>query len=177
MSGEFDSRKDSHSTKFKQRPQISIKLSFRELFVWELPGLHYFDNMAIITWVKKIGQKRKGTLWVHETPMLEVIFWDPHWQLIYHNNWCPGTSEISTPPKIVVWAHFHVQHGTKTTLVFLTADEAVKNTRVFSFSWLLLPCSVSLLLCSTLQTRKQLFLYPQEARSGLRKLLKDKHQH
>ena len=31
MSGEFDSRKDSQSTKFKQMPQIFVKLSFREL--------------------------------------------------------------------------------------------------------------------------------------------------
>ena len=31
MSGEFDSRKDSHSTKLEQRPQIFVKLSFREL--------------------------------------------------------------------------------------------------------------------------------------------------
>ena len=32
MSGEFDSRKDSHSIKFEQRPQISLKLNFR--VVW-----------------------------------------------------------------------------------------------------------------------------------------------
>ena len=31
MSGEFDSRKDSQSTKFERRPRIFIKLSFREL--------------------------------------------------------------------------------------------------------------------------------------------------
>ena len=31
MSGEFDSRKDSHSTKLEQRPQIFVKLNFREL--------------------------------------------------------------------------------------------------------------------------------------------------
>ena len=30
MSGELDLRKDSHSTKFKQRPQIFVKLSIRE---------------------------------------------------------------------------------------------------------------------------------------------------
>ena len=29
MSGEFDSRKDSQSTKFEQRPRIFVKLSFR----------------------------------------------------------------------------------------------------------------------------------------------------
>ena len=55
MSGEFDSRKDSQSTKFEQRPQIFVKLSFRKLCDSKLSGLHHFD-MAIIHWVK-IGQK------------------------------------------------------------------------------------------------------------------------
>ena len=48
MSGEFDSRKDSHSTKFERRPRIFVKLSFRELCDSNLSGLHGFDNMAII---------------------------------------------------------------------------------------------------------------------------------
>ena len=48
MSGEFDSRKDLQSTKFKRRSQIFIKLSFRELCSSKLFGLHAFDNMAII---------------------------------------------------------------------------------------------------------------------------------
>ena len=47
MSGEFDSRKDSHSTKFERRPQILVKLSFRELYDSKLSGLHTFDNMVI----------------------------------------------------------------------------------------------------------------------------------
>ena len=46
MSGELDSRKDSQSTKFEQRPQIFITLSFRELCDSKLSGLHAFDNMA-----------------------------------------------------------------------------------------------------------------------------------
>ena len=48
MSGELDSRKDSKSTKFKRRPQIFVKLSFRELSNSKLSGLHAFDKMAII---------------------------------------------------------------------------------------------------------------------------------
>ena len=40
MSGEFDSRKDSQSTEFEGRPQIFIKLSFRELYDSKLSGLH-----------------------------------------------------------------------------------------------------------------------------------------
>ena len=53
MSGKFDSRKDSHSTKLEQRPQIFVKLSFRELCGSKLSGLHPFDNMAIIHCIKK----------------------------------------------------------------------------------------------------------------------------
>ena len=53
MSGEFDSRKDSCSTKLEQRPQMFVNLSFREmlsgyLVISKLAGLHPFDNMAII---------------------------------------------------------------------------------------------------------------------------------
>ena len=48
MSGEFDSRKDLQSIKFEQRPQIFVKLSFRELCDSKLSDLHAFDNMAII---------------------------------------------------------------------------------------------------------------------------------
>ena len=51
MLGEFDSKKDSHSTKLEQRPSIVVKLSFRELCGSELSDLHPSDNMA------KIGQK------------------------------------------------------------------------------------------------------------------------
>ena len=45
---EFDSRKDSQSTKFERRPRIFVKLRFRELCDSKLSGLHAFDNMAII---------------------------------------------------------------------------------------------------------------------------------
>ena len=48
MSGEFDFRKDSQTTKSEQRPQIFVKLSFRELWDSKLSGLHPFDNMPII---------------------------------------------------------------------------------------------------------------------------------
>ena len=48
MSGEFDSRKDAQSTKFERRPQIFVKLSFRELCDSKLSELHAFDNVTII---------------------------------------------------------------------------------------------------------------------------------
>ena len=48
MPGEFNSRKDSQSTKFKQKSQIFIKLNFRELSDSKLSGLHASDNMVII---------------------------------------------------------------------------------------------------------------------------------
>ena len=47
MSGEFDSRYYSQSTKF-ERAGIFVKLSFRELRDSKLSGLHAFDNMTII---------------------------------------------------------------------------------------------------------------------------------
>ena len=54
MSGDFDSRKDSHSTKLKQSPQTFVKLTFRELCGSKLSGLHHFDNMVIIAhWANK----------------------------------------------------------------------------------------------------------------------------
>ena len=52
MPREFDSRKDSHSTQLEQGPWIFVKLSFRELCGSKLSGLHAFDDMAIILWVK-----------------------------------------------------------------------------------------------------------------------------
>ena len=48
MSGEFDSRKDSNSTKLEQRLQLFVKLNFRELRGSKLSDLHPFDNMVII---------------------------------------------------------------------------------------------------------------------------------
>ena len=48
MSGEFDSRKDSQSTKLEQRSEMFVKLSFRELCDSKFSGLHALDNMTII---------------------------------------------------------------------------------------------------------------------------------
>ena len=48
MSGEFGSRKHSHSTKLERRPEIFVKLNFRELWGSKLSGLQPFHNMAII---------------------------------------------------------------------------------------------------------------------------------
>ena len=48
MSGEFDSRKDSQSTKLEVRTQIFLKLSFTELCDSKLSGFHASDNKTII---------------------------------------------------------------------------------------------------------------------------------
>ena len=45
---EFDARKDSYLINLERRPQIFVKLSFRELCGSVLSGLHPFDNAAII---------------------------------------------------------------------------------------------------------------------------------
>ena len=52
ISGEFVSKKDSHSTKLEPRPVIFVKLRFGEVYVSKLSDLHLFDNIAIIHWVK-----------------------------------------------------------------------------------------------------------------------------
>ena len=49
MLGEFDSRKDSQSTKFQRRPRLFVKLSFSELCSSKLSGLHAFDNMVMMS--------------------------------------------------------------------------------------------------------------------------------
>ena len=69
MSGDFDSRKNSNSTKFEHRPRILVKLTFRELCDSNLFGLRPFDNMTI-----SLIYKRGQALRVHETLMLKVIF-------------------------------------------------------------------------------------------------------
>ena len=48
MPGEFDSKKDSQSTKFERRPQIFVKPRFRELLNSTLSSLHVFDNTTTI---------------------------------------------------------------------------------------------------------------------------------
>ena len=47
MSGEFDSRKDLQTKKIERRPQIFLKLSFRELSNSKLSGLQAFDYMVL----------------------------------------------------------------------------------------------------------------------------------
>ena len=59
ISGEFDSRKDSQSTEFEQRPWIFAKLSFSELCDSKLSGLHAFDNMVKIKF-KLVKNRKEG---------------------------------------------------------------------------------------------------------------------
>ena len=47
MSGEFDSRKDSQSTKLKQRPQIFVKLTFTGLYDSKLHGLQLYGHNSL----------------------------------------------------------------------------------------------------------------------------------
>ena len=43
---------------------------------------------------------------------------------------------MSSPPEIAAETHFHAQHGTKNTLVFLNADEELRLL-LLSLVWLL----------------------------------------
>ena len=65
------------------------------------------------------------------------------------------------PLKLAVGTHFHARHGTKTTLVFVTADA---KKLLVAFSQICL-----FKISQSSATRKHLFLYPQRDRSGLRK--------
>ena len=58
MSGEFDSRKDSHSTRLERNSQLLTRLNFRELCDSKLPGLRPFGNVAISK-VKKRSKTEK----------------------------------------------------------------------------------------------------------------------
>ena len=102
----------------------------------KLSGLHPFDDMNILHWVKNRSKTERLAVrsW-DENPGHNIC--DPHWKLICRNKWHPETSEIFTPPEIAAGTLFHVRHGTKTALVFLLVGGEV--------SWLLLPSSVSLL--------------------------------
>ena len=51
MSEEFDSRKDSQSTKFQRKLQIFVKLSFRELCDSKLSGLHAMLRTCYATYM------------------------------------------------------------------------------------------------------------------------------
>ena len=59
------------------------------------------------------------------------------------------TLEISIPPEIPIATHFHAQHNTQTTPVFLPADGEASCS--------LLPNSVSLLSGGTMQPENTYF--------------------
>ena len=132
VSGEFDSRKDSHPTKFAQRTWILVKLSFREFCDSKTSGLYAFNYTAISLNQKK-GKFWKGRLWLNEDIEDSSIMSNDSqvpWEYQHHQ-------------KIAGESHFHVWDVTKNTLVFLFADgEAF---------WSLLPKLVSLLSGSTVQ--------------------------
>ena len=99
----------------------------------ELSVLCRLDNIAIL--LKYAESSWDTNSW--------ISFFDLHWDFIHRKKWHPGTSEISTPPKIIVGTHFHAQDVTKTTSVFLPADGEA--------SWSPLSSLVSLLSGSTVQ--------------------------
>ena len=88
-----------------------------------------------------ISLSQESSLWVTETGIHEVIICEPHRELICPSKWHQSTSAISAPQEIGVVIYFLVHHSSKTTLLFLPADEEA--------SWLLF--TVFLLSSSTLQ--------------------------
>ena len=109
---------------------------------FKLSGLHPFDKMVIIHWVKNwLKTERQAVSSWNTNPWCN--FCDSQWELIYCNKWHPKTSEISTSPEIAVGTHFHAQHDTNTILWNLPVDEEASLS--------LLPSLASLLLGSTVQ--------------------------
>ena len=98
MSREFNSRKGSQPTKFKQRPWIFVKLSFRELCDSKLSSLHPFDNIAIIHWIKNRSKTERWAVSSRDTTPWSN-FYNLHWELTCHNKWHLGTSETFTTPE------------------------------------------------------------------------------
>ena len=160
MSGELDSSKNSHSTKFKWRPQIFVKLHFRDLCGSKLSCLYPFDNVAIIHWVK--NRLKTERLWIHEIPILVAIFVS-----------LTENSSLITNDTLGRQKYLHSRNSCREILPWVTGnnEEARRS--------LLVTTSQSGLL-TILQhsvTRKHLFLYPQGERSGKKKQKNDKHQH
>ena len=59
ISGELDSKKDSHTKKFKQRPQILVMQSFRELCDSRLSSCAFDITISLS---QKRGKNQKGIL-------------------------------------------------------------------------------------------------------------------
>ena len=77
-------------SKFKWRPRIFIKPSFRELCNSKLSSLHAFDHVAIF--IKFKFEKKKIEMqdvsWWDTNPRSN--FCDPHWELICRNKCTQG---------------------------------------------------------------------------------------
>ena len=145
MSGELDLRKNSHQTKFWF---IAISLN------------------------QKRDKNEKGRLWEHETMILGITFvtlTENSFVVINDNQEPPG---ISTLPEISAGPHFRAWHGTKTTPVFLFTVGKAFLSRLFVATF---KFGLFTVIRRHSPTRKHLFLYHQEDRSGLNKPKKGKH--
>ena len=150
MSREFDSRKNSHPTKFGRRTRILVKLSFRDFqlsafqisIVIQIYLVYVLWIIWQFQWIEKRSKSERQAKNSWDTNPWNN-FRDHHWKFICNNKLYLETLKSSTPLEIAIGTYFHIRHGTKTTPVFLFADREV--------FWLLLPSSVSLLSGSTVQ--------------------------
>ena len=74
MSGEFDWRKDLETRKFERRPQIFLKLSFKELSSSKLCGLQAFDYMVIYHSSKLVSAILYQTFSFYQTIVFQKLF-------------------------------------------------------------------------------------------------------
>ena len=128
----------------------------------KLSGIHPFNNMVIIHWVKNMSKTERQAASSWDTSPWSY-FCDLHWDLTCCNKLHLETSEIFTPPEIAVGTCFHMKHQ-----------------HIFTCWWRRLLINTSMFGLLTMKqhgaTREYLFLYPQRTRSGLRKVKQDKQQ-
>ena len=111
ISGEFDSRKDSHSTKLEQRLLIFMK-QVLENCVIESYLVYIILIISPLFFELKIGQNWKGRMQIHETPVLEVIFktLTENSSVITRCQVTPRNLRNTHPLEMAVETHFRVQH-------------------------------------------------------------------
>ena len=129
-----------------QNRYIDVKNSLYQILVITSYLVYILLKIRHFTELKRWHENQKGRLRLDERLMYFVTYLLCHslWETICYKKWYPETLGIFTTPEIAVVTHFHAQHGTRITPIFLPGDWE-------SFQ-LLLPSLVSLLSCGTKST-------------------------
>ena len=138
------------------------KLSFKELCDLKLSNLRTFH----IRWIKKKSKSQRWALSSWGTNPWSN-FYDPHWEVIYRNQWSRELRNIHIT-EITVGTHFHAQHGFKLPHYFYLLMEKPLGS-YFQFR--------SPYYKGEQCNQKNLFFYLKDGWSGLRRPKKNKHLH